>query len=96
MLCWVERPPSRRMFCPLFLISSPPNVICIPTARRILERSGFNPQQLRALQHAYRVLLASRLNTTQALERLRAEGEPEECVAYLVAFIERSQRGVIK
>jgi UDP-N-acetylglucosamine acyltransferase len=51
---------------------------------------------MRALQHAYRVLLASRLNTTQALERLRAEGQPEECVAYLVAFIERSQRGVIK
>jgi len=61
-----------------------------------LERSGFNPQQMRALQHAYRVLLASKLNTTQALERLRAEGETEECVAYLVAFIERSQRGVIK
>jgi UDP-N-acetylglucosamine acyltransferase len=61
-----------------------------------LERSGFSVEQLRALQHAYRVLLASRLNTSQALERLRAEGQPEANVAYLVAFIERSQRGVIK
>jgi UDP-N-acetylglucosamine acyltransferase len=61
-----------------------------------LERSGFSQQQLRALQHAYRILLAAKLNTSQALERLRAEGELEPSVAYLLAFIETSQRGVIK
>ena len=61
-----------------------------------LERSGFSPQQLRALQHAYRILLAAKLNTSQALERLRAEGEMDPSVAYLVTFIEASQRGVIK
>ena len=61
-----------------------------------LERCGFSPGQLRALQHAYRVLLASKLNTSQALDRLRGEGELDDCVAYLVAFIERSKRGVIK
>jgi UDP-N-acetylglucosamine acyltransferase len=61
-----------------------------------LERSGFTGDQLRALQHAYRVLLASKLNTSQALERLRGEGQLEASVAYLVEFIERSHRGVIK
>jgi UDP-N-acetylglucosamine acyltransferase len=61
-----------------------------------LERSGFSSGQLKALQHAFKLLLASRLNTTQALERLRAEGQSDACVAYLIAFIERSQRGVIK
>ena len=61
-----------------------------------LERSGFSATQLKALQHAYRVLLAAKLNTSQALERLRSEGELEASVAYLVSFIERSQRGVIK
>ena len=61
-----------------------------------LERSGFSAPQLKALQHAYRILLAAKLNTSQALERLRGEGELEGSVAYLVAFIERSQRGVIK
>jgi UDP-N-acetylglucosamine acyltransferase len=61
-----------------------------------LERSGFSDPQLRALQHAYRILLAARLNTSQALERLRGEGKLDACVEYLVAFIERSQRGVIK
>jgi UDP-N-acetylglucosamine acyltransferase len=61
-----------------------------------LERSGFTTVQLRALQHAYRVLLAAKLNTSQALDRLRSEGELEANVAYLVEFIERSQRGIIK
>jgi hypothetical protein len=27
---------------------------------------------------------------------LRSERQPEDCVAYLIDFIERSQRGVIK
>jgi len=61
-----------------------------------LERSGFSPAQLKALQHAYRILLAAKLNTSQALERLRGEGDLDDCVAYLLAFIDRSQRGVIK
>jgi UDP-N-acetylglucosamine acyltransferase len=61
-----------------------------------LERSGFTAPQLKALQHAYRILLAAKLNTSQALERLRGEGDLDGCVAYLLAFIERSQRGVIK
>jgi UDP-N-acetylglucosamine acyltransferase len=61
-----------------------------------LERSGFSPEQLKALHHAYRVLLAARLNTSQALDRLRVETDPDPSVAYLLAFIERSQRGVIK
>ena len=33
-----------------------------------LERRGFSREQVRALQHAYRMLLASKLNTSQALE----------------------------
>ena len=59
-----------------------------------LERRGFSPKRLQLLQKAYRLLLAAKLNTTQALEEMRAlEGED---VALLVKFIERSQRGVIK
>ncbi len=59
-----------------------------------LERRGFSAPRLKALQKAFRLLLSSKLNTTQALERLRElEGDD---VALLVDFIERSQRGVIK
>ena len=59
-----------------------------------LTRRGFTPERLRALQKAFRLLLAAKLNTTQALEKIRElEGED---AALLAAFIERSQRGVIK
>jgi UDP-N-acetylglucosamine acyltransferase len=59
-----------------------------------LERRGFSPERIKALQKAFRLLLVSKLNTTQALEKIRElEGED---VALLVKFIERSERGVIK
>jgi UDP-N-acetylglucosamine acyltransferase len=59
-----------------------------------LERRGFSPERIRLIQKAFRLLLVSKLNTTQALEKMRElEGED---VALLVRFIERSERGVIK
>ncbi len=61
-----------------------------------LERRGFSRDQLKALQHAYRLLLAAKLNTTQAIQRLKDEGMATEDVGYLVEFIERSERGVLK
>jgi UDP-N-acetylglucosamine acyltransferase len=81
---------------PYSLTSAKRDVHAYSLNRIGLERSGFSQEQLRDLQRAYRVLLAAKLNTSQALERLRSEGQPEDCVAYLIAFIERSQRGVIK
>lgn len=61
-----------------------------------LERRGFSRERLKHLQHAYRLLLAAKRNTSQALEQLRSEGPASDDVASLVAFIESSQRGVIK
>jgi UDP-N-acetylglucosamine acyltransferase len=61
-----------------------------------LERRGFTREQLRELQHAYRLLLAAKLNTTQALEAMQVEASASEHVQYLRAFIESSQRGVLK
>jgi UDP-N-acetylglucosamine acyltransferase len=59
-----------------------------------LVRRGFSPERLGVLQKAFRLLLAARLNTSQALEKIRElEGEDARIVA---DFIERSQRGVIK
>jgi UDP-N-acetylglucosamine acyltransferase len=59
-----------------------------------LERRGFSPERIRGLQKAFRLLLVSKLNTAQALEKIRElEGED---VALLIGFIERSERGVIK
>jgi UDP-N-acetylglucosamine acyltransferase len=61
-----------------------------------LERRGFSREQLRELQHAYRLLLAARMNTRQALEKLREEASASEEVRYVLAFIEASERGIIK
>jgi len=59
-----------------------------------LVRRGFSPERLNALQKAFRLLLASRMNTSQAVEKIRAlENEDAKIVA---DFIERSQRGIIK
>jgi UDP-N-acetylglucosamine acyltransferase len=59
-----------------------------------LERRGFSAERIKALQKAFRLLLVSKLNTTQALEKMHELDGGD--VALLVAFIERSQRGVIK
>jgi UDP-N-acetylglucosamine acyltransferase len=59
-----------------------------------LQRRGFSPERLLLLQKAFRLLLAAKLNTTQALEKIK-EMKGED-VALLAAFLERSERGVIK
>jgi UDP-N-acetylglucosamine acyltransferase len=61
-----------------------------------LERRGFSKERIKKLHHAYKVLLASKLNTSQAIERLKAESDLGEDVAMLIAFVESSERGVIK
>ncbi|HZD33203.1 MAG TPA: acyl-ACP--UDP-N-acetylglucosamine O-acyltransferase [Candidatus Angelobacter sp.] len=61
-----------------------------------LQRRGFSAERIQKLHHAFKVLLASRLNTSQALEKLRSEPELAKDVEMLVRFIETSQRGVIK
>ena len=59
-----------------------------------LARRGFSPERLQTLQKAFRLLLAAKLNTTQAIEMIKElEGED---AALLASFIERSERGVIK
>jgi UDP-N-acetylglucosamine acyltransferase len=61
-----------------------------------LERRGFSKERIRKIHHAYKVLLASKLNTSQALEKLKAEADRGEDVEVLIRFIEESERGVIK
>jgi UDP-N-acetylglucosamine acyltransferase len=61
-----------------------------------LERRGFSKERIRKIQHAFRVLTASKLNTSQALEKLKSEGQMGEDVEFLLRFIEGSQRGVIR
>ncbi|HTW78913.1 MAG TPA: acyl-ACP--UDP-N-acetylglucosamine O-acyltransferase [Terracidiphilus sp.] len=59
-----------------------------------LERRGFTPERIDALKKAFRLLLVAKLNTTQALEKMRELKSDD--VATVVKFIEQSERGVIK
>ncbi len=61
-----------------------------------LERRGFSKERVRAIRNAFRVLLAAKLNTTQALERIEREVEQTEDVRMLVEFIRSSERGILK
>lgn len=61
-----------------------------------MRRRDYPPETINALHHAFRLLLSSRLNTTQALQAIREEITNSPEVETLVRFIETSQRGVVK
>ena len=61
-----------------------------------LERRGFPKEVIESLQTAFRLLTRSQLNTSQAIERIRAEVPPCKEVEELVEFIRSSERGFIK
>jgi UDP-N-acetylglucosamine acyltransferase len=60
-----------------------------------LQRRGFSEERLKKLHRAYRYLLAAKMNTSQALEKLKAQ-EHSEDIQYLIEFIEKSERGILK
>lgn len=61
-----------------------------------LERRGFARETIEHLQTALRLLTRAGLNTSQAVERIRAEIPGCAEVEELLRFIGESQRGVIK
>lgn len=60
-----------------------------------LERKGFTPEQIQNIKAAFRLLLQSKLNTSQAVEAIRAKLQSPE-VRVILDFIEAAERGVIK
>jgi UDP-N-acetylglucosamine acyltransferase len=60
-----------------------------------LERKGFSSDQIRNIKAAFRLLLQSKLNTSQAVEAIKAKLKSPE-VQVIVDFIETTDRGVIK
>ncbi|HYL10510.1 MAG TPA: acyl-ACP--UDP-N-acetylglucosamine O-acyltransferase [Candidatus Acidoferrales bacterium] len=61
-----------------------------------LERGGFGAERIRTIEQAYRLLLRSKLNTAQALERMRATLNGSADVQELIQFIETAERGLTK
>lgn len=61
-----------------------------------MKRRGYPRQVIDSLHHAFHLLLSSKLNTTQALERIRDQVKDSPEVDGLLAFIDASDRGVTK
>jgi UDP-N-acetylglucosamine acyltransferase len=61
-----------------------------------LERNGFSAERIQSVETAFRFLLRSKLNTTQALEKIRETLEGSSDVSDLVQFIESAERGLTK
>jgi UDP-N-acetylglucosamine acyltransferase len=61
-----------------------------------LERRGFSRERLDAIEQAFRLLLRSKLNTSQALEQIRAQLNGSPDIRELVGFIETAERGLHK
>jgi UDP-N-acetylglucosamine acyltransferase len=61
-----------------------------------LERKGFSEARLKVLQRAFRLLLRSKMNTTQALAEMRKSFGESDDVKELIRFIETAERGIVK
>ncbi|MCX7021942.1 MAG: acyl-ACP--UDP-N-acetylglucosamine O-acyltransferase [bacterium] len=61
-----------------------------------LKRHGFSDERVGLIKRAYRILYRSGLAPKGALERIKAELEPNEDIARLTAFLESADRGIVK
>lgn len=81
---------------PPFAIIQGNHAKCFGLNRVGMKRRGYSTNTIEKLHHAYHLLLSAKLNTTQAVERIRDEISGCAEVDMLVGFIESSKRGVVK
>ena len=61
-----------------------------------LERKGFSPERIQTLQRAFKLLVRSKKNTTQALEEMQKTLGDSADVQEMIEFVEKAERGIIK
>ena len=61
-----------------------------------LQRKGFSPETIEALQRAYKLLVRSKLKLEDALMQIENDLSPYPEARYLVEFVRSSKRGVIR
>lgn len=79
--------------CPPFMISNgrPAEVVGHNVVG--LRRHGVPPETREAIKMAYRLLYRSRLNSSQAIERIEKEVEPFPEILYLIDFLKKIREG---
>ncbi|HXX43715.1 MAG TPA: acyl-ACP--UDP-N-acetylglucosamine O-acyltransferase [Candidatus Acidoferrales bacterium] len=82
---------------PFSMVVGERGVKCFGINKVGLQRHGFSPERIKTLDQAYRLLLRSKLNTTQAVEKMRETLPDSEDVQVLIRFIEAvAERGLTK
>src|SRR4029077_9520064 len=81
---------------PFSKIVAPRETKCYGVNSVGLERNGFSAERIKSIEQAFRLLLRSKLNTAQALEKMRGTLSGSEDVLTLIRFIESAERGVTK
>ncbi|MBA3769446.1 MAG: acyl-ACP--UDP-N-acetylglucosamine O-acyltransferase [Blastocatellia bacterium] len=61
-----------------------------------MRRRGYARDTIKTLDHAFHLLLSAKLNTSQAIEKIKSEIRGVKEVDLVVEFIESSKRGVVK
>ena len=61
-----------------------------------LQRNNFSPEVIRELKRAYRIFFRSDLSVSQAMERAHQELEMCSEVRHFLAFVDNSDRGVVR
>jgi len=81
---------------PPFAIIQGNHARCFGLNRLGMRRRGYAKDTIEKLHHAFHLLLSAKLNTTQAVKKIRDEISGCKEVDLLVDFIETSKRGVVK
>jgi UDP-N-acetylglucosamine acyltransferase len=81
---------------PFSMVVAPRETRCYGVNKVGLERHGFTPERIAPIEQAYRLLLRSKLNTSQALEEMRRTLSHSEDVLSIIRFIASAERGLTK
>lgn len=69
---------------------------CYGLNRVGMKRRGYSKDVIEKLHHAFHLLLSAKLNTSQAVEKIKEDIKDCKEVDMVVEFIESSKRGVVK
>ena len=76
---------------PFSKIVAPRGTRCLGVNRVGLERQGFSSERIQSIEKAFRLLLRSKMNTSQAVEKMRGTLADSPDVITLVQFIESAR-----
>jgi len=81
---------------PFAKVVAPRETKCFGVNAIGLERHGFSRERIAAIEQAYRLLLRSKLNTSQAVAKMKETLGGSADVEELLRFIEAAERGITK